>query len=120
MARLVVEGDDLIVDLSWWEKAAARRRDVRVPVAAIHQVRVERDWWRALRGVRGRGTWIPGVLSYGIRPHPLGKDFTAVRVRAQRPVVCVDLWRPSPYTRLAVTDPDPDGTARAIRTAARI
>ncbi|WP_371478153.1 hypothetical protein [Kitasatospora sp. NBC_00315] len=117
MARLVVEGDDLIVDLSWWEKAAARRREVRVPVSAIHQVSVEPDWWRALRGVRGRGTWIPGVLSYGIRPHAREKDFAAVRVRARQPVVCVDLWGASPYARLAVTDPDPDDTVRAIRTA---
>lgn len=120
MARLVVQGDDLIVDLSWWERAAARHRDVRAPVSAIHQVTVEPDWWRALRGVRGRGTWIPGVLSYGIRPHPQGKDFAAVRVRAHLPVVCVDLRRPSPYARLAVTVPDPDGTARAIRTASGI
>ncbi|MFJ2190033.1 hypothetical protein ACIOJE_19195 [Kitasatospora sp. NPDC087861] len=120
MARLVVKGDDLIVDLSWWEKAAARRRDVRVPVSAIHQVSVEPDWWRALRGVRGRGTWIPGALFYGVRPHPQGKDFSAVRVRARRPAVCVDLWHSSPYARLAVTDPDPDSTVRAIRTAAGI
>ncbi|MFD4400788.1 hypothetical protein [Kitasatospora sp. NPDC058478] len=118
MARLVVEGDELVATLSWWEKAAARRRDVRVPVPAIRQVTVEPDWWRALRGVRGRGTWIPGVLSIGTRPHPQGKDFAAVRARGRRPVVCVDLQSPSPCARLAVTDPDPDDTARAVRAAA--
>ncbi|MFC9330160.1 hypothetical protein [Kitasatospora sp. NPDC057015] len=118
MALLVVKGDELVVDLSWWEKVAARRGEVRAPVSAIHRVSVEPDWWRALRGVRGRGTWIPGVLSYGIRTHYLGEDFSAVRVRGRRPVVCVDLWSSSPYARLAVTDPDPDGTVRAIRTAA--
>ncbi|MFD4400786.1 hypothetical protein [Kitasatospora sp. NPDC058478] len=57
MARLGVKGDDRIVDLSWWEKAAARRREVRAPVSTIHQVSVEPDWWHALRGVRDE---VPG------------------------------------------------------------
>lgn len=118
MARLVVKGEDLIVRLSWWEKAAARRRNVHVPLSAVHQVAVEPDWWRALRGVHGRGTWIPDVLSLGTRPHPRGKDFAAVR--AHRPVVCVELRRPSPYARLAVTDPDPEAAAHAVRAAAGI
>jgi hypothetical protein len=118
MARLVVKGEDLIVRLLWWEKAAARRRDVYVPLSAVRQVVVEPDWWRALRGVRGRGVWIPGVLSLGTRPYLRGKDFTAVRAR--RPVVCVGLCHPSPYARLAITDPDPEAVAHAVRTAAGI
>ncbi|MCX5208216.1 hypothetical protein OG689_02650 [Kitasatospora sp. NBC_00240] len=118
MARLVVEGDELVVALSWWERPAAHRRDVRVPVSAIRQVTVEPDWWRALRGMRGRGTWIPGVLSIGTRTYPGGTDFAAVRARGRRPVVCVDLEGPSPCARLAVTDPDPAATARAVRAAA--
>jgi hypothetical protein len=118
MARLVVKGGDLIVRLSWWEKAAARRRNVHVPLSAVHQVAVEPDWWRALRGVPGRGTFIPGVLSLGTRPHPCGKDFAAVH--APRPVVCVELRHPSPYSRLAVTGPDPQATARTLRTVAGI
>lgn len=118
MARLVVKGEDLIVRLPWWEKAAARRRDVHVPLSAVHQVTIEPDWWRALRGERGRGTWIPGVLSLGTRRHPHGKDFAAVRAR--RPVVRVELRHPSPYARLAVTHPDPEAVAHAVRTAAGI
>ncbi|TJZ93573.1 hypothetical protein [Actinacidiphila oryziradicis] len=118
MARLVVKGEDLIVRLSWWEKAAARRRNVHVPLSAVHQVAIEPDWWRALHGIPGRGTFIPGALSLGTRPHSRGKDFAAVRAR--RPVVCVELRHPSPYSRLAVTDPDPEATARAVRTAAGI
>jgi hypothetical protein len=118
MARLVVKGEDLIVRLSWWEKVAARSGNVHVPLSAVHEVAIEPDWWRALHGVNGRGTWIPGVLSLGTRPHPGGKDFAAVRPR--RPVVCVELRRPSAYSRLAVTDPDPEGAAAAVRTATGI
>jgi hypothetical protein len=118
MARLVVKGEELIVRLPWSEKAAARRRDVHVPLSSVRQVTIESDWWRALRGERGRGTWIPGVLSLGTRRHPHGQDFVAVRARL--PVVCVELRRPSPYTRLAVTAPDPEAAAHAVRTAAGI
>ncbi|MFJ9033022.1 hypothetical protein ACIRQP_31740 [Streptomyces sp. NPDC102274] len=67
---------------------------------------------------KGRGTWIPDMLSLGTRSHPRGKDFAAVR--AHRPAVCVELRRPSPYARLAVTDPDPEAAAHAVRTAAGI
>ncbi|MGW4893152.1 hypothetical protein ACWEQL_12935 [Kitasatospora sp. NPDC004240] len=116
MARLVVEGEELVVRLARWERLAAGRGGVRVPLTAVVRVTVERDWWRALRGVRGRGTWIPGALSLGSRPQPEGQDFAAVRPR--RPVVCVDLRRPAPFVRLAVTDPDPEATARTIRAAA--
>ncbi|WP_127355471.1 hypothetical protein [Actinacidiphila soli] len=118
MARLVVKGEDLIVRLPWWGKVAARSRDVHVPLSAVHQVAIEPDWWRALRGERIRGTWIPGMLSLGTRRHPRGKDFAAVRAR--RPVVCVELRRPSPYARLAVTDPNPEAAAHAVRSAAGI
>ncbi|WP_405734727.1 hypothetical protein OG607_40875 [Streptomyces sp. NBC_01537] len=118
MARLVVKGEELIVRLLWWEKAAARHRDVHVPLSSVHQVAVEPDWWRALHGERGRGAWIPGVLSLGARRHSRGQDFTAVRARG--PVLCVELRRPSRYTRLAVTDPDPEAAAHAVRTAAGI
>ncbi|WP_405721846.1 hypothetical protein OG607_10770 [Streptomyces sp. NBC_01537] len=118
MARLVVKGGDLIVRLPWWEKAAARRRDVHVALSAVEQVTIEPDWWRALRGVRGRGTWVPGVFALGTRRHPRGMDFAAVRARG--PVICVELRSPSPYARLAVTDPDPEAAAPAVRTAAGI
>ncbi|MGW4981506.1 hypothetical protein [Streptomyces mirabilis] len=69
MARILVTGDDLVVRLPWWEKAAAGRGTVRVLLAAVCRVTVEPDWWRALRGVAQRGVWIPGVMCIGTRGH---------------------------------------------------
>ncbi|MFF3393507.1 hypothetical protein ACFYW1_21610 [Streptomyces sp. NPDC002669] len=112
MARVVVEGADIVVRLSWWEKAMARHRDIRVPVTALRLPRVEPDWWRALRGERGRGTWIPGRLYAGVRPLQEGRDF--VLIREGRPVLCVELRRGSPYSRLAVFVPDPEETRGAL------
>lgn len=101
MARMLVKGDDLVVRLAWWEKAAGRHRDVRVPLAAVRRVTVEPDWWRALRGTQEHGRCIPGVLCLGSRRHQGGTDFVAVR--PGRPVVCLELWPSAPFRLLAVS-----------------
>ena len=122
MARILVDGDDLVLHLAWWQRVAARRRHVRVPLTAVCRVTVEADWWRALRGVRQRGTWIPGGWSIGTRGHPGGTDFVALR--PGRPVVVVELRPSAPFRRLAVSAPDDDearATARRLgRSAPRI
>lgn len=122
MARILVDGDDLVVHLSWWQRVAARRGDVRVPLTEVCRVTVEAEWWRALRGVRQRGTWIPGGWSIGTRGHPGGTDFVALR--PGRPVAVVELRPAAPFRLLAVSVPDDDegrATAQWLgRTAPRI
>ncbi|WP_151478781.1 hypothetical protein [Streptomyces albicerus] len=114
MARLVVDGEDIVVRLSWREKAATRCRDVRIPLTAVKDVRVEPDWWRALRGGRRRGRYSPGRFCVGEWQHRDGRDFVALN--ASDPVVCVDLRRSAPFARLAVSVTDPDEITRTIRT----
>ncbi|MFD7324416.1 hypothetical protein ACFV9D_25540 [Streptomyces sp. NPDC059875] len=113
MARVAVEGAEIVVRLSLRETLAARRRQVRVPLSALREVRVEPDWWRALRGLRGRGLWIPDRLCVGIRVLPDGRDFVAIT--PGEPVLCVELRRDAPFGRLAVCDPDPDRAVRELR-----
>ncbi|MGW0936688.1 hypothetical protein [Streptomyces sp. NPDC002666] len=112
MARVLIEGTDIVVRLSWWEKAAARHRDVRVPASVLRHVYVEPDWWRALRGERESGTCVPGRLCAGIRNHREGQDFTLVR--SGGPVLCVEMHRSSPLSRLAVSVPDAEETRRTL------
>lgn len=116
MARLLVKDDDLVVRLSWWEKAAARHADVHVPLAATRRVRVERDWWRALRGVERRGVSIPGALYAGTRRHRRETDFVAFRPGA--PVVCIDMGPDSPFKLLSVSVTAPEAAARWLRSLA--
>jgi len=119
MAWIVVKGDELVMRLSWWEKAATRHGDVRVPLAAVCRVTVEPDWWRALRGVAQRGIWIPGTLCVGARGHYGGDDFVAVR--PGRPAVCVTLRPTAPYTLLAVSvrdNAEAETVARRLRRLA--
>ncbi|WP_369394445.1 hypothetical protein AB5J72_48155 [Streptomyces sp. CG1] len=101
MAHVLVMDDQVVIRLAWWEKAAARRGDVRVPLAAVRRVTVEPNWWRALRGLHESGLRIPGVLCIGTRRHQAGKDFAAVRPR--RPVVCIELRPSAPFSFLAVS-----------------
>ncbi|MDX3767437.1 hypothetical protein OG963_40890 [Streptomyces sp. NBC_01707] len=107
-----VEGTDIVVRLSWWEKIAARHSEVRVPGSALRGLYLEPDWWRALRGGRGRGTWIPGQLCAGIRPLQKGQDFALVR--AGGPVLCVELRRCAPFSRLAISVSDPERAMRVL------
>ncbi|MEV6654541.1 hypothetical protein [Streptomyces sp. NPDC051219] len=112
MARVAVQGTDIVVRLSWWEMVAARRREVRVPVSALREVHVEPDWWRALRGVCAKGAWIPARFCVGTRHLRDRIDFAAVR--PDGPVLCVDLRRSAPFSRLAVSVPDPQEAMRAL------
>ncbi|AOR30028.1 hypothetical protein BFF78_02115 [Streptomyces fodineus] len=119
MARMFVEGDDLVVRLAWWERAAVRRRAVGVPLAAVRRVTVEGDWWRALRGTHERGLQIPGTLCLGTRRHQDGEDFVAVR--PGRPVICVELWPSAPFRLLAVavgSGAEGEAMARRLRRVA--
>ncbi|MEW2623278.1 hypothetical protein [Streptomyces sp. NPDC048106] len=111
MARMLVDGDDVVVRLALRERAAARHRDVRVPLTAVRRVTVEADWWRALRGVPRRGVAVPGVRCVGTRRHQAGVDF--VVVRSGEPVVCVELRPPAPFRLLSVSAPTP-AKARAM------
>ncbi|MEU6880405.1 hypothetical protein [Streptomyces sp. NPDC046712] len=113
MARVALEGAEIVVRLSPRETLAARRRQVRVPLSALREVRVEPDWWRALRGLRGRGLWIPDRLCVGTRVLPDGEDFAVIK--PGDPVLCVELRRDAAFRRLAVSDPDPERAVRELR-----
>jgi hypothetical protein len=113
MARLVVEGEELVVRLTWLERLLTRRREVRVPLTDVQDVTVEADWWRALRGLRRTGRWLPDRFCVGVWRHPRGRDFVAIREHG--PVVLVDLRSSAPFARLAVSTADLEDIARAIR-----
>jgi hypothetical protein len=115
---MMVEGQDLVVALSWLEKLGAFRGNVRVPLRAVRSAEPEPDPWGGLRGIRAPGTGIPGVIALGTRRFDGGKDFAAVR--GGRPAVRVDLGDGSPFGRLVVSVDDPGSTVAAILSAAGI
>jgi hypothetical protein len=114
VASLEVESGELIVRLSGVERAAAMRREVRVPLASVASVCAEPDPWGALRGIRAPGTGIPGVAAYGVRRITGGApDFAAVH--GCGPAVRVDLAPGAPFGRIVVTVDDAQRTVDAVR-----
>jgi hypothetical protein len=90
MARLGVEGDELVLNL-WNGETGGFHRDIGVPVSTVCEVRWTNDPWSELRGIRAPGTGIPGVM----------KDFAAIH--GQVPAVVVEL-EGADYGRLVVTE----------------
>lgn len=112
MGSLIVEGDQLVLRLSWLEKLAGFRDDVRVPRPAVREVRYAPDAWSELRGIRAPGTGWPGVIAVGTRRGSGVKDFAVVH--GKRPAVVVELDG-AEYDRLVVTADDADAEATELR-----
>ncbi len=103
-----------MVTLSGWERVAAMRREVSVPLTAVCGVCADPDPWSAVRGVRVAGTGIPGMAVYGVRRMTGDRpDFAAVHGRG--PAVRVELTPDARFRRLLVTVADPDATVAALR-----
>jgi hypothetical protein len=116
MATLVVDGDHLVVHLSLLEQVGALRGDVRVPLAAVHDVRVSDNPWSQLRGVRAPGTGWPGVIALGTRRGRGVKDFTAVYGKGEG--VVVEL-KGGGFDRLVMSADDASAAVELIAEARR-
>ena len=112
MARLAVDGSDLVLGLSGLEKVEGFHGDNRVPTSTVREVRLVEDPWSELRGMRAPGTGVPGVIAVGTRRARGVKDFAAVHGRG--PGVVVEL-EGAAYDRFVVTDDDAQGTVETLR-----
>jgi hypothetical protein len=112
VAELVVEGDELVVRLLWWERIAAVHGNVRVPLSSVAFVRAEAPSADLLRRLL-RHAYGPAFLQipYGIR------DSYFVAARRRRPAVLVGLGPPSRFAGLLVSVADPEATAAHIMDA---
>ena len=110
MAKLIVDGPDLVVRLSPLEKLGAFHGDVRVPLRTVLSVQAEPHPWEAVRGVRLAGTGIPGVAVLGTRYFMGGRDFVA-----RRPAIRVELSDEAPYEQMLLSVRDPESTLAEIR-----
>jgi pilus assembly protein TadC len=116
MAEVVVEGNELVVRLGRWEQLAALRRDIRVPLAAARAAVIEREPFRALRGIRAPGTAWPGRIAYGVWRTVRGRpDFAAIRRGV--PVIRVELDPPAQFGRLLVSMDDAEAALSRLDAA---
>jgi hypothetical protein len=117
VAELVVESNQLVVRLSWWERIVAVHGNVRVPLSSVASADVYARSADALRWFRLRPARGPDflVVPYGVRPYAPGRGFVAAPWR--RPAVLVRLNPPSRFAGLLVSAADPQATAARIMEA---
>jgi len=112
MATLTVDGPDLVLALSGWERLGGLHRDIRVPLRCIEDVAVTGRPFGELRGMRAPGTGWPGRIALGTWRRRGEKGFAAVY--RDRPGVVVRL-RDSEFAWLCVSTDDPSVLGERIR-----
>ncbi|UNZ16096.1 hypothetical protein [Streptomyces sp. 891-h] len=112
MARLLIDGDDLVVRPSWWEKLATGHGQIRVPLSAVSRVGEATAWWRPLRGTPKRTSYLPGLSHLGVWQHGDGQDFIAVH--PWKPVVVVETRGQTPFARIALSVSDAHAAADLV------
>ena len=83
MAIVKVVGDELILELSFWERVGALHSSPRVAISAATKIEfVEKLWSKeVLRGMRAPGTGIPYKVLLGTMRGGEYRDFTAIKGR---------------------------------------
>jgi hypothetical protein len=118
VVALVIEGDELVVRVTGWQRLWAFHGDVRVPLSAVRAVDVPANQWLALRGWRSTGVAFVGKAALGKRRHGSGWDFTAL-TDAHHDAVRISL-NGNEFEQLLVTVPDAPAVADTVATAAGI
>jgi hypothetical protein len=102
MAKLIREGNELVLHLSFWEKLGALHASPRAPIGSIESIEFVDQLWRSdvLRGVRAPGTAIPYVVLLGTLRGLKYKDFVAMKGRGEGVVITL---KNGPFARWIFT-----------------
>jgi hypothetical protein len=112
MAQLQVEGGELVLHLSWGEKAMGVHNDLRVPVTSVRRVEVVDDAHQAADSGFKIGERIPGVVEVGMVLGDGKKIFAAVHHATPRGVrVVLD---GGSYNEWIVGCADPEATVASL------
>ena len=113
MARVMREGNELVLQLSFWEKMGALHSNPRTSLDAIEKVEFVDQLWGSstLRGVRAPGTAIPYVVLLGTLRGLGYKDFVAMKGRGEGVVITL---KSSPFARWIFTLEQPKSEISAL------
>ena len=103
MAKVIEDGNNLVLKLSMWEKIGGLHKDLVISKDLLVKKTVFQNPWtkEVLKGVRAPGTGIPYVILLGSMRYKGGKDFTAIYKR--RPVTIYE-FKDSPFKRWIITE----------------
>jgi hypothetical protein len=102
MAKIVRVGDELVLELSFWEKIGALHSNPRVSAASVEKIEFVEKLWRSetLRGVRAPGIALPYILLLGTLRGFRYKDFCAMSGRGEGVVLTL---KSGPFARWIFT-----------------
>ena len=92
MATVKVVGDELVLELSFWERVGALHSSLRVSKSAVTKIEFIENLWSSevLRGVRAPGTGIPYKVLLGTMRGRKFRDFTAIKGRGAGVEICLN------------------------------
>ena len=92
MAKVKVVGDEVILELSFWERLGALHSSLQVSKSAVTKIEFIDNLWSSevLRGVRAPGTGIPYVVLLGTMRGRNYRDFTAIKGRGVGVEICLN------------------------------
>jgi hypothetical protein len=111
MAKIVRVGDEIVLELSLWEKLGALHGSPRTPIGSIEKIEFIDQLWGSLtlRGVRAPGTALPYVVLLGTLRGRGYKDFVAMKGRGEGVVLTL---KSGPFERWIFTLKQPKADFR--------
>lgn len=116
MAKVVKVGDELILQLSFWEKLGAFHSSPRILASAVEKVEFFDELWgsHTLRGVRAPGTALPYVVLLGSLRGLKYRDFVAMRGRGAGVVLTL---KSGPFARWIFTLKQPKADLESLASS---
>ena len=102
MAKIVRVADEIVLQLSFWEKLGALHSSPRVSINSIEKIEFIDQLWGSLtlRGVRAPGTALPYVVLLGTLRGRNYRDFVAMKGRGEGVVLTL---KSGPFERWIFT-----------------
>jgi hypothetical protein len=102
MARILKIGNELVLELSFWEKMGALHLSPRTSIDSIESIEFIDQLWGSstLRGVRAPGTALPYVALLGTLRGRNYRDFVAMKGRGEGVVITL---KSGPFARWIFT-----------------
>jgi hypothetical protein len=113
MAKVVRDGDQITLQLSFWEKLGALHTCPTAKVGAISGIEIVEKLWgsHTLRGIRAPGTALPYLVLLGTLRGKGYKDFVAMKGRGPGAVIT---FTDGPFERWIFTLRQPEGELAAL------
>ena len=115
MAKVRVIDEELILELSFWERVGALHSSPRVSLNAVTKVEFIDNLWsnKVLRGMRAPGTGIPYKVLLGTMRGREFRDFTAIKGRGAGVEICLN---EGPFERWIFTLRQPKSEIETLLT----